>query len=202
MKFDKHQKSLFDQLSRQQKLFVEERLKDRAAPNTDIYRRAMGTNDKSYAIAGMAHRMAHDPIVKALLETIEIRYMDDAIMKREEMLIRLTKIARADVGDVVTVLNDGQQLIDATSGELIEMGSDMVKIRPDADLGLLSEVRNTKDGVAVKVRSAEDAMKQIAAMQGFNAPTRTEITGAEGGPVTTKEMTDDEFVKHLENLGL
>lgn len=202
MKMTTDQKLLFDNLTKLQQLAALERLKDPLAKNGDIYKRASKKNNISEHNARVYgyNVLNHKDVIK-FLDTFNVEASDEAIMTREEMLLRLTKIAQHSATDVVQVIHNEQQMIDAETGEIFE-GQSAFAIKRNADMSLVNEITKGKDGIKVKTYSAVEAMKQLAQLQGFNAPTKTEITGAEGGPIQTKELTDEEFKKSLASLGI
>lgn len=202
MKMSDEQKIIFDGLTRLQKLCAMERIKDVRASNGTIYIRASGRTDiiKDTA-AAYGYKILNHPSVVAFLDTFKVEYIDDSIMSREEMIIRLTSIARHKLSDVIDVIHPKQQMMDVSSGEIYE-GQSSWAIRRDADMSLVTELVKGKDGLKVKTQSATDAMKQLAAMQGFNAPTKTEISGPGGAAIQTHELSDEDFAEQLASLGL
>lgn len=202
MRMTDEQKLMFDGLTRLQQAVALERIKDPLAKNGEIYRRASkkdNVTDHNARIYGF-NILTH-PDVKKFVDSYNVESSDEAIMTREEMMLRLTKIAQHSATDIVQVINPEQNLMDVESGEIFE-GQSAFAIRRDADMSLVNEITKGKDGIKVKTYSSVDAMKQLAQLQGFNAPTKTEITGADGGPIQTHELSDDEFIDSLSKLGL
>lgn len=202
MKMTDEQKILFDKMTNKQQACALKRLEDNLAPNGEIYKRATGrhniTNDSARVYG---YKILNHPDTVAFLDTFNIEASDESIMSREEMMLRLTKIARHQITDVIQIINPEQQLMDVESGEIYE-GQSAWAVRSDADTSLITELTKGKDGLKVKTHNAVDAMKQLAAMQGFNAPTKTEISGPGGAPVQTHELSDEEFAEQLATLGL
>ena len=202
MKMTDEQKIMYDGLTRLQKLCAMERIKDKVASNGTIYIRASERYDMiKDAAASYGYKILNHPRVVEFLNSFNVEFIDDSIMSREEMAIRLTKIARHKLSDVIDVIHPEQQMMDVESGEIYE-GQSSWAIRRDADMSLVTELTKGKDGLKVKTMSAADAMKQLAAMQGFNAPTKTEISGPGGTAVQTHELSDEEFADQLAKLGL
>ena len=202
MKMTDEQKLMFDGLTRLQQLCSLERLKDPLAKNGDIYRRASkkdNVTDINARVSGF--RILNDPSVVKFLDSFDIEASDEAIMNREEMMLRLTKIAQHSATDVVQVISPEQNLMDVETGEIFE-GQSAFAIKRDADMSLVNEITKGKDGIKVKTHSQVEAMKQLAQLQGFNAPTKTEISGPDGGPIQTHELSDDEFAESLAKLGI
>lgn len=202
MKMTDEQKILFDNMTSKQQACALKRLEDHSASNGEIYKRATGryniTNDSARVYG---YKILNHPDTVAFLDTFNIESSNESIMSREEMMLRLTNIARHQITDVVQIINPEQQLMDMVTGEIYE-GQSAWSVRADADTSLITELSKGKDGLKVKTHSAVDAMKQLAAMQGFNAPTKTEISGPGGSPVQTHELSDEEFADQLAKLGL
>ncbi|MBT0598864.1 terminase small subunit, partial [Klebsiella quasipneumoniae] len=53
---------------------------------------------------------------------------------------------------------------------------------PDA-MSAISELTTGKDGTKLKMHDPKAAIKQLAEMQGWDAPKKTELTGKDGGPL-------------------
>lgn len=202
MKMTDEQKLMFDGLTRLQQLCSLERIKDHTASNREIYVRASKRYDiPKYAAKAYGYKILNHPSVVQFLATFNVEYIDDSIMSREEMIQRLSSIARHKVTDVVQVISPEQNLMDVETGEIFE-GQSAFAIKRDADMSLVNEITKGKDGIKVKTHSQVEAMKQLAQLQGFNAPTKTEISGPDGGPIQTHELSDDEFAESLAKLGL
>ncbi|KFK93607.1 terminase [Serratia sp. Ag1] len=87
--------------------------------------------------------------------------------------------------------------VDAETGEEIIQAvwrfKDSVKQSPEA-LDAIAELTAGKEGIKLKLHDSRGAIKQIGEMQGWEAPKKTEVTGAGGGPIQTEtvNMTPDE----------
>lgn len=140
---------------------------------------AAGGKAKSDDGADMsASQIMGNPKVKAFTDSMKLQAVSDAIMSREEMLARLSLFARKGVKDVVrfkkTVVG-----IDPETGEAVEQ---TVWVIPDSvmqnedDLSIISELEVGKFGPKIKTHSALKAMEQIAKINGYEAPTKTDNT--------------------------
>jgi phage terminase small subunit len=202
MKMTDEQKIMFDELTRLQKACAMERLKDPMASNGTIYIRAtkkMNITNHSARVYG--HNVLNHADVVAFLDTFNVEASDESIMGREELMLRLSKIARHQLDDVVQIIHPEQQMMDVESGEIYE-GQTAWAIRRDADMSLVTELTKGKDGLKVKTHSATEAMKQLAALQGFNAPAKTELSGPGGAAIQIHDLSDDDFALKLAALGL
>lgn len=128
-----------------------------------------------------------DSIRKVQLDSSATK-LASSIMSREEMLERLTAMARTNIDDVISLHNN--PLIDEESGEVVAQAGWSFK-DPDkmtgAGTAIISELTAGKDGLKVKTHSQVAAMKQIADLQGYNKPTEIKLSGE----VTTRARLDD-----------
>ncbi len=56
----------------------------------------------------------------------------------------------------------------------------------------VAELSTGKDGLKIKLHDPKAAIKQLAGMCGWEAPKKAELTGANGGPIQTSNLTPDE----------
>lgn len=174
MKLTPEQKTLYDGLTELQKQIALEKIKTPWLSNGEIYKNVTKRDITDCNARRLGLSVLANPKVKEFLASFEVEAIDDAIMSREEMLITLSAIARTQLTDVVNVVTEGQQLMDVESGKIYS-GQSFWELRDDADLTAVHELTKGKDGLKIKLESRLNAMKLIADMQGFNAPTKTEI---------------------------
>jgi phage terminase small subunit len=129
-----------------------------------------------------------------------------AVMSRDQMLQDLTIIANATIGDVVNFSNIGRELMDIETGEMVPDQStiyikSLSDIKPEHQC-LIKGVKQTKNGLELILHDSMTARKQIADMCGYNAPIKSELTGANGGPISIAELTNDDLLDELAKLGL
>lgn len=191
-----HQVDSFHALTRLQQgvaLGVLEGLSQREA-----YRRAGGKakSDESadvstvQILANLKVRTFLDSVRGAQLETSNSK-LASSIMSRDEMLERLSSIARTNIDDVISLHNN--PLIDEETGEVVAQAGWSFKETSDmtgAGTALISELTAGKDGLKIKTHSQIAAMKQIAELQGYNKPQQVEVTGAVATNVTPQQVLD------------
>lgn len=138
------------------------------------------------------HRLASEiltkPDVKAFIDSFAVTVVSNAIMGRQEMLERLTIMARTQITDVVNICNN--PVIDQESGELVSMSAWSVKDPAEMTNGgmiAISEITSGKDGLKLKLHDQRAAMKQLAELQGFDAASKIELSGT----ITTRTTLDD-----------
>lgn len=157
----------------------------------EAYRRA-GGKAKTEAIADVqASKLVRFGKVADFINSFKVettKTLASTIMSREEMLERLTAMARTNIDDVISLHN--KPLIDEESGEVVAQAGWSFK-DPDkmtgAGTAIISELTAGKDGLKVKTHSQVAAMKQIADLQGYNKPTEIKLSGE----VTTRARLDD-----------
>lgn len=135
-----------------------------------------------------ASQIISNPKVKAFMDAMKLQAVSDAIMTREEALKTLSLIGRTHLKDIVKFRT-------ANIGKDMETGADLNQTaweinadlqETDSDkLIIISELEVGKNGPKIKTHSPVAAIKQLAEMQGWNAATKHEITGKNGGPIMT-----------------
>lgn len=126
-----------------------------------------------------------------------------SVMQRDEMMQGLTTIARTTIDDVVSFTE--RPSVDMENGNEIMTSSVHVKSIEEIPKGARSaikSVKQTKNGLELTLYDSLAARKQLAELQGFNAPTKTELSGPGGKPIQTQEIPDEELESKLRSLGL
>lgn len=126
-----------------------------------------------------------------------------AVLSRDEILIDLTTIARTTIDDVVTFSE--RPSVDMENGVEVMHSSVHVKSIDEIPVGArkaIKSVKQTKHGLEITMYDTLAARKQIADMCGYNAPTKTEISGPDGKPIQVQEIPDEELEAKLKALGL
>lgn len=177
-KLTAEQQLLFDALTPLQKKFALAIVKGKN--QTDAYKAAKG-KAKGDAMRAAASRMYANVNVQAFLASVQVSAVDDAIMTREEALKRLTTMGRARITDlvdfgehVVGEDEDGRDVIQATW-----KFKDSVKQTPEL-LDAIAELTASKDGIKLKLHDARGAIKQMAEMEGWQAPTEVKHSNPDG----------------------
>ena len=186
-KLTAEQQRLFDVLTPLQKRFCLAII--RGKNQTDAYRKA-GGKAKGDNLRKAAHVIATNCDVQTFIQSVQGEIIDEAIMTREEALKRLSKMGRTSIADIAEFSNsivgedeDGNPVYQA-----VWSFKDSSLQDPDA-MSAVSELTSGKDGIKLKMHDPKAAIKQLAELQGWEAPKKTELTGAEGGPIKT-EMTN------------
>lgn len=156
--------------------------------NRAAYYAAGGTAKSDQSADSAASTMLSNVKVKAFMDAMKLQAVSDAIMTREEALKTLSLIGRTHLKDIVKfrTVNIGKDM--ETGADLNqtawEINADLQETDSDK-LIIISELEVGKNGPKIKTHSPVAAIKQLAEMQGWNAATKHEITGKNGGPIMT-----------------
>lgn len=198
-KLTAEQQQLFDALTPLQQKFSLAIIKGKN--QTDAYKAAKG-KAKGDAMRAAASRMYANVNVLAFLQSVQGEVVDEAIMGREEALKRLTSLGRMSLYDIAEFRNgvigedeDGQPVIQASWSF-----KDSALLTPEA-LAAISELTAGQQGLKIKMHDPKAAIKQLAEMQGWEAPKKSELSGPGGGPIQHEDMTDEQLKDALQELG-
>lgn len=147
-----------------------------------------------------------NPSVKHFLSTMAVEPSPEiasAVLSRDELLMGLTTIARTTIDDVVSFTE--RPSVDMESG--LEVFNSSVHVKsideiPEGARSAIKSVKQTKNGLEITLYDSLAARKQIADMCGYNAPTKSEISGPGGAPIQTQDVPDEELEAKLKALGL
>lgn len=194
-----YQKELFDKLTPLQQKVCTNVLSGMS--NIDAYIAAGGKGKDKPAQEASASRMLSDVKCKAFLDEMKQEAVKGAVMSRQEMLERLSNLARVNMSDLIT-WNTVHSTDD--EGNAIEQATWTIKPSAEQDpyaMASIAEVTAGKDGFKIKQHSPLAAMKQLADMAGYNAKQQVELSGA----VSNISYTPDEYAqaeKRLKDMGL
>ncbi|CNF86011.1 phage terminase small subunit [Yersinia pseudotuberculosis] len=190
MTLTEEQKALFDALTQLQRRFVTALLE--GANQTEAYRRA-GGKAKGDGERSKASQLVTNSNVQAFLQSVQHETVNEAIMTYTEALERLTLMGRTTIHDIATFGN--YQIGEDEDGQPVFQASwkfkDSKDIKPE-HLAAVAELSTGKDGLKIKLHDPKAAIKQLAEMRGWEAPKKAELTGANGGPIQTSNLTPDE----------
>lgn len=190
------QRALFDQLTV---------LQQRTAINVlsgmsqrDAYKAAGGKAKSEAAADQVACVMLRNIKVKAFMDSMLGEAVSDAVMSRQEAMERLTSLARISLADLIEF--GTYELGEDGEGNPIVQTS--FKIRDSAlqdpkALPAIAELTAGRDGIKIKQHSPLQALKQLADLQGWNAPVKQEVTGKDGGPVEIKDRSPNDVARRI-----
>lgn len=183
-KLTAEQQRLFDVLTPLQKRFSLAIIKGKN--QTEAYRKA-GGKAKGDNLRKAAHVIATNCDVQAFIKSVQGEIIDEAIMTRDEALKRLSKMGRASIADIAEFSNSivGEDEEGNPVYQAVWSFKDSSLQDPDA-MSAVSGLISGKDGIKLKMHDPKAAIKQLAELQGWEAPKKTELTGADGGPIKTE----------------
>lgn len=172
------QQALFDELTSLQGRMCTILIGNPGLSQRQAYYAAKGSAKSDTAADTSASEIMNNPKVKAFMDSMKVQAVSEAIMSKEEMLARLSLFARKGVKDIVR-FQTAEIGRDMETGEpILQTGwfiPDSV-MQSEDDLSIISELEVGKNGPKIKTHSALKAMEQIAKLQGYDAPTKTENT--------------------------
>lgn len=196
------QQKLADKLTNLQRLTVIHLVSGMDYP--DAHKEAGGKAKTQGAASAVVSRMLRDVNVSAFRDSLIATAANSAIMTREEMLERLTAMARTDMADVVDISN--RVIVEGADGENVEQSFWALKNVEDMKEGSsasISELTATKDGLKIKLHDQKAAMKQLADLQGYNAATKTDHTSSDGSmSPKDSDISSEELEKELAKYGI
>lgn len=160
--------------------------------------KAGGGKAKNYqSAAASVSRMLKHVKVKAFHDSIVEASTTSAIMSREEMMERLTVMGRGSIADVA---NFSKIEVGEKEGESVYQTvwdlKDSDSITKEQAM-LLTEVSTGKDGFKFKIHDQKAAMKQLATMQGYEAPQKHELTGKDGESIKTEDIDGNAMLRRV-----
>jgi phage terminase small subunit len=179
-KLTAEQQHLFDVLTPLQQKFSLALIKGKN--QTDAYKAAKG-KAKGDAMRAAASRMYANVNVVAFLKSVQGEVVDEAIMGREEALRRLTSLGRASLFDLAEFRNG--MIGEDEEGNPIMQASwsfkDSALVTPEA-LAAIAELTAGPQGLKIKLHDPKAAIKQLAELQGWEAPkvVQNELTNPDG----------------------
>lgn len=186
-KLTAEQQKLFDVLTPLQKKVVRHVLKGK---NQTAAYKAAGGKAKTDAGARMsASQIITNHNVKAFFAAVQHEAISDAIMTYEEAMERLTVMGRTSIADLARF---GTHIVgEDEDGNPIEQAvwsfKNSTELKPE-QMAAISELTAGKDGLKIKLHDPKAAIKQLAEIRGWEAPKKTEISGPDGGAITTSVL--------------
>lgn len=163
--------------------------------------KAKGDNSRSTA----ASQIINNLNVQAFLKSFDAYFIAPSVMTRQEMLERLTGVARTSITDVVDINN--QVMVEIDGDQVLQSywslkDPDEIK---GAGASAISELTASKEGIKIKLHDSKAAMKQIADLEGYNAAVRLAVGGdPDGSPIKTEDasLTKDQALELLKKNGM
>lgn len=143
-----------------------------------------------------ASEILSDPMVDAFYQSLIAEVAKSSILTRERALERLTLMAETEITDIlefvtVDVKKVGKDGEEETEEETIWRMFDSPEVQRKARAAIKS-VTMTKQGPKIEMYDATSAIQQIAKMQGWEAPSKTEVTLKQRAAT---DLEDDELAR-------
>ena len=183
-----------DFLNPRQQRFCREYVKDLNA--TRSYKKVYGCAYSTANVEGS--KSLANPRIKAYVDILLKKREKRTNITADRVLDELAKIGFANVGDVIRIESDepieddrprrNQRVIIHDTDEL-----------SDNELAAISEIKNTKDGITVKMHDKTKALENIARHLGmFN--DKLQVTGDINTNDAFKDMSADEIKEYIKSL--
>jgi phage terminase small subunit len=203
---NEQQRAIFDGFSKLTQGMVLAKIKDPTMTDHEAYMVAGGTAKSYDAQRAGAYEILTNPHVRNFIAGYTTERITTSIISRERMLEGLSVIAESSITDVMDLVHVDDELMNTSTGELFT-DIETVSIKKLSDIKpehrrLIKSIKNTKYGVEVTLHDPIAAQKMIAEMCGYNAPTKQEITGRDGGPIEHRDVPDEALEQKLKELGL
>lgn len=187
-----HQQQLADKLTNLQRLTVLGVVAGKS--QRQAYYDAGGSANNDAAADAIVSRMLSDDKVDAFYKSLIAEVVKSSVMTRERALERLTLMAETEITDILEfkqaeVKKVGKDGEEETDWETIWVMKDSPDVERRARAAIKS-VTMTKQGPKIEMYDSKDAIAQIGKMQGWEAASKLELTGAGGGPVKMATLSD------------
>lgn len=179
------------ELTKKQLDFIENYIQTGNA--SEAYRAAYNSeNMKPESINRKAKDLLDNVKIAARIKELREASTTSAMMSRQELLEKLSLIARADITDIVEF-----KTVEIDTAEGVEQQT-IWRVKESAELQALAaasikSVTMTKFGPKIEMHDRLAAMTQISKLNGWDSPSKLDITSSDGAlrPVTIT-FTDGE----------
>jgi len=194
------QLQLYNKLTTLQKNVALCRVNMPLSSDSEVYKLGGGTANGANSISSTAFELLNNPAVVKFLDSFIVDKIDAAIMSRDAMIESLSHIADADIADIVEFTD--HECIDLENKRVWQS---TVHVRNMDELTtlqrkMIKSVKQTKYGIELTLHDAMQAKKQLAALCGYEAATKQEITVTKEND--DKQLTDEEFADELKGMGI
>jgi phage terminase small subunit len=166
------------------------------------YVKAGGKAKKAQGQDASVAEILGKPIVRAFLDSLMNKAAENAVITREEAIGILADTAKLKITDVCDFQN--VQIGEDDEGTPVFKTVWTMKNSediPDHIARSIKSVTATKDGPKIELHDSHGSIKQLSSMMGWDAPKKTELTGAEGKPLEVKsEVKAPEIANALAGL--
>lgn len=187
------QRKMYDALTNLEKMVVIEHLTGVTHPT--VWRRVRPESTLNDAAASVrVNKILRKPKVREFVAAIRMDKLSDVIMSREEAEQKLTTLARGNMADLVefaTVQVGVNPANNEPVYQAVWVFKDSALMDPEK-LKTIAELACSKEGFKIKQHSPLAAIKQLAEMKGWNAPTKAKVDHTSSdGTMTPKDTVID-----------
>lgn len=152
-----------------------------------------GSKSSGKSLEKTASVMFNKPIVKAYYEKLMQQAATNAVMTKEQALIRLSQVATIKMTDICDFkdVQIGEDEDDNPIMQTVWTMKDSENI-PDHIASAIKSVTITRQGPKIELYDAISSVKQLSDMLGWNAPTKIEETST---VKVSKDMTPQEAAR-------
>ncbi|MGH1372974.1 MAG: terminase small subunit [Cellvibrionaceae bacterium] len=155
----------------------------------EAYREAGGKAKTDASADATVSRMLSDAKVKAFYESLLNEAAKEAVMSRTEALERLSRSARVTVLDIAEF---SEEVVgEDEDGNPVTQTSWRIKNSDEMSLEAAASIKSitaTKFGPKLEMHDAQGAIKQLADLEGWNAPKRAAVEHS--GEIATPQKVD------------
>ncbi len=194
IELDDEQIALFNKLTKLQQRVSLKSLEGYS--NSEAYKLAGGAAKKPETIAACATEILKNPNVVNFIQSVSKTRVKSTIMSKEELLEALSIKARGlntTVFDLVETYNDEIEDVDDNTGQ--SMRTSRVRFKNEHEISeqakhAISGVKQNRYGLEFTMGNSLQAAKQLAELNGYNAPVKSEVTNYE--KKSLNDLYDDE----------
>lgn len=182
-------------LTAKQNAYLNNRIKGYGV--SESYRKAYpGQKTSTKAISVAANKLEKDTRISLAIDIAREKAIGRSIMSRQEALQRLSKHARVKITDVCdfSFQQIGVNELNQPVYQTVWTIKDSDDIDPEVAVCIKS-VSITKEGPKIELHDSDGAIKQLRAMEGWDAPKKTELKSENN---TTINIPTKEQVKAWE----
>lgn len=177
MSLSPEQQALADKLTHLQRMTVINHIQG-GMSQREAYRAAGGKAKSDNSADATAAEILGRPKVKAFYDSLISEVSKNAVMTREEAMETLSKIARTNVKDVVKFRK--ARIGEDENGDPVYQT--VWEMKDDGDIdddhaAAISELSAGRDGFKFKLHSQVNAIKQLAELEGWEAPKKVQHSG-------------------------
>lgn len=168
----------------------------------DAYKSAGGKAKNDEAASAIVSRMLTNDKVRAFYDALKARAATEAVMTREEALIRLTRSARVTINDIAEF--DEKVIGENADGDPIIQTVWRMKGSNELSAHAASAIKSVtaqRGGAKIEMHDPLAAIKQLADMQGWSASKKLELTGKDGSPIAVQaDVSSDEVTAAINSM--